>query len=71
METTVTIKISDYKLYKTFFSFINSLKQIEIISINNTEVNDLYELSEYSLKSIFENLGTDEDYKEWINAKEI
>ena len=68
METTITIKISDYKLYKTFFSFINSLKQIEIISINNTKVN---ELSEYSLKSIFENLGTDEDYKEWINAKEI
>lgn len=72
-----TIKLNNQKTFEALVQFLRSLK-IEVVTKKHGKVNDrikakkdLDNIALFSAGEIFENLGTDEDYKEWINAPEI
>jgi len=72
-----TIKLNDQKAFEALVQFLRSLN-IEVVTKKQGQVNDyikakkdLDDIALYSAREIFENLGSDEDYEEWINAPEI
>jgi len=71
------IKIDDKKTFQTLLQFLKSIN-IEVVAKRSVVIkgqvkskNDIDKIALFSAGRIFKDLGTDEDYKEWINAPEI